>query len=125
VILVLSVLNWQHEVIQYQFFLQALFVFIITFFAIRAVLHSWHQTLAPVILSQHGEWLETNIDGQIGWKITDKSRVSSLLLFIHLISSINARHSKWCLIYKDQINERDFRRVCCAVIYQQQTSRGN
>jgi hypothetical protein len=120
--LVLSVLNWQSEIIKYQFLLETSVVSIITFFVFRAILHSRGQTQTPVIFSLSGEWLETNIDGQIGWKITDKSRVSNLLLFIHLISPVNASHSKWCLIYKDQVTVRDFRRLCCAVIYQQQTT---
>tara|TARA_R110002153_G_scaffold53487_1_gene149111 strand:+ start:2233 stop:2679 length:447 start_codon:yes stop_codon:yes gene_type:complete len=121
-LLVLSVLNWQSEIIQYQFFLEILIVCIISIFIFRAVLHNRRQTLSPIILSLQGEWLETNINEQISWKITSRSRVSSLVLFIHLISPINARHSKWCLIYRDQVTERDFRRLCCAVIYQQQTT---
>jgi len=121
-VLVLSVLNWQSDINQYQFLLQMLILFVTTFFVFRNILHTRRQTQQPIILSSSGEWLETNIDGQISWKITHKSRVSSLLLFVHLISPVNARHSKWCLIYKDQVNERDFRRLCCAIIYQQQTS---
>tara|TARA_R110002096_G_scaffold354039_1_gene547282 strand:+ start:718 stop:1164 length:447 start_codon:yes stop_codon:yes gene_type:complete len=122
-VLILSILNWQSEIVQYQFLLEILIVAIITFFVFRAVLQSRRETQPPVILSLRGEWLETDIDGQTGWKITDKSRISSLLLFIHLVSPVNARHSKWCLIYKDQVTERDFRRLCCAVIYQQQNPR--
>ncbi len=122
VALVLSVLNWQSESMRYQFLLQTLVLSTMTFFVFRAVLHSRRQTQAPVIFSQRGEWLETNVDGQISWKITEKSRTTSLLLFIHLSSPVNARHSKWCLIYKDQVTERDFRRLCRAIIYQQQTA---
>jgi hypothetical protein len=122
VALVVSVIYWQSEIIRFQLLLQVLIVFIITLFVFRAVINSWRQTQANVIFSQHGEWLETNIDGQIAWKITEKSRVSNILLFIHLIGPINARHSKWCLIYRDQVNERNFRRLCRAVIYQQQTA---
>lgn len=121
-VLVLSVLNWQTEFIQYQLLLEILIVFVITFFVFRAVLLSRGQTQPPVVFSLSGEWLETNIDGQVGWKITARSRVSSLVLFVHLISPINARHSKWCLIYRDQVTERDFRRLCCAVNYQQHTA---
>jgi len=122
-VLIVSVLNWQSEIVQYQFLLGTLIVSIITFFVFKAVIQSRRETQPPVILSLGGEWLETDIEGQTGWKITDKSRISSLLLFIHLVSPVNARHSKWCLIYKDQVTERDFRRLCCAVIYQQQNSR--
>jgi hypothetical protein len=124
-VLVLSILNWQGEIIHYQFLLELLIVSIIGFFVFRAVLHSRRQTQSPIILSLQGEWLETNINEQISWKITSRSRVSSLVLFIHLMSPINTRHSKWCLVYKDQVTERDFRRLCCSVIYQQQTTGNN
>ena len=121
-VLVLSVLSWQSEVIEHQFLLQVLVVCIVTFFVFNAVLFSKRQTYAPVIFSLRGDWLELNLDGQIGWKITNKSRISSLLLFIHLISPLNARQSKWCLIYRDQVTELNFRRLCRAVIYQQQNA---
>ena len=85
------------------------------------LLLSSHETHSPVIFSERGEWMETNIDGQVSWKITDKSRVSSFLIFVHLISPVNYRNSKWCLVFKDQVSEQDYRRICRAVIYQQQT----
>lgn len=121
-ILVLSVLIWQSESIQYQYLLQASVLLLTTFFVIRTILDNWQKIQEPVIFSEHGEWLETDIIGQVSWKITDKSRVSSLLLFIHLISPVNARRCKWCLIYRDQLTEQDFRRLCRAVIYQQQVA---
>ena len=89
---------------------------------LKTVFFYKQQKQPPVIFNQSGEWLEVLIDGQVGWRITDKSRVSSFLIFIHLISPLNTRRSKWCLIYKDQVTKKDFRRLCRAVIYQQQTS---
>ncbi|MFT5298960.1 MAG: hypothetical protein ACJAXM_000456 [Arenicella sp.] len=121
-ILVLSVFSWQSESIPYQFLLQILVLSIISFYVFKAVFCSKHQKQTPIIFSQGGEWLETSIDGQVAWRITDKSRVSGLLLFIHLISPLNIHHSKWCLVYIDQVTKRDFRRLCRAVIYQQQTA---
>ena len=84
---------------------------------------SSHETHSPVIFSERGEWMETNIDGQVSWRITDRSRVSSFLLFIHLISPVNYRNSKWCLVFKDQVSEQDYRRICRAVIYQQRSTK--
>ena len=110
---------------QYQVLLQILVITIITFFVFKVILYNWRQIHVPVVFSLHGEWLETNREGQVGRKITDKSRVSGLLLFIHLISPVNARHAKWCLIYQDQVTERDYRRLCCAIIYQQQAAGKN
>ena len=89
--------------------------------SLQAVLSNWRKSKVPVTFSLLGDWLETSKDKQVAWVITDKSRVSSLLLFVHLISPVNSRRSKWCLIFKDQVTERDFRRLSRAVIYQQQT----
>lgn len=122
VLLVLSVLCWQSDIIPNQVLLQTLIVAIITYCLFRAVLRNWREKQSPVIFSQLGDWLETREDRQVAWAITNKSRVSSLLLFVHLISPVNSRRSKWCLIYKDQVTERDFRRLSRAVIYQQQTA---
>jgi hypothetical protein len=94
----------------------------IILFFLKTIFNSRKKKQPPVIFSQGGEWLEVFEDEQLGWRITAKSRVSSFLIFIHLISSLNSRHSKWCLIYKDQVTKRDFRRLCRAVIYQQHTS---
>jgi hypothetical protein len=121
-ILMLSILNWQSDSIQYQFLLQILTLSVITFCFLKTVFYYKHQKLNPVTFSQWGEWLEVNMDGQTGWRITDKSRVSGFLIFIHLISPLNPRDSKWCLIYRDQVTKRDFRRLCRAVIYQHQAT---
>lgn len=121
VILLLSVLYWQSDIIPYQRLLQTATIAIITYFLFRAVLFNWRKEQSPVSFSLLGDWLETSKDRQVAWIITNKSRVSSLLLFVHLISPVNSRHSKWCLIFKDQVTERDFRRLSRAIIYQQQT----
>lgn len=122
VILILSVLNWQSESIQYQFLFQILTILGILLFFLKTIFNSRKKKQPPVIFSQGGEWLEVFEDEQLGWRITDKSRVSSFLIFIHLISPLNVRRSKWCLIYNDQVTKKDFRRLCRAVFYQQQTS---
>jgi hypothetical protein len=122
-LMILSVLIWQTEIIPYQILLEILIVSIITIFAFKTVVLSQRQMYPPVIFSLAGEWLETSVEAQTGWLVTDKSRISSLLLFIHLMSPVNSSHSKWRLIYKDQVTERDFRRLCCAVNYQQQNPR--
>jgi hypothetical protein len=94
----------------------------ITCFLIKSLLRNWRKKQSPVTFSLLGDWLEVSKKKQVAWVISDKSRISSILLFVHLISPINSRHSKWCLIYKDQVTERDFRRLSRAVIYQQQTA---
>ncbi|WP_299075559.1 protein YgfX [uncultured Paraglaciecola sp.] len=125
VVLVVSVFIWQPNIFPFQIVLQVIAVIILSFFVFKEILHSIKKTQAPAILSEQGEWLEVKGHNQTSWKLTDKSRISSLLLFIHLVSTVNARHSKWRLVYKDQVTERDFRRLCRAVIFQQQRLRDN
>ena len=74
-----------------------------------------------MIFSERGECTETNIDGQINWQITDKSRVRILLVFINMVSPVNSRNSKWRFVCKDQVNDRDYRRLCRTIVYQQQS----
>ncbi len=124
-ILILTVVCWQPEIFKFEFLLQFLFVCLILISFFRTLLLDYHRTHNPVIFSERGEWTETNIDGQISWKITDKSRVSIFLVFVHLISPVNNHNSKWCLVFKDQVSEQDYRRICRAVIYQQRSTEKN
>jgi hypothetical protein len=122
VLVIFSIFSWQDKSIQYQTLLQILAICILTFYIFKAVFITFCQKHSSVVFSQCGEWLETSVGEQTSWKVTDKSRVSFFLMFIHMISPLNCRHSKWCIIYRDQVSKRDFRRLCRVVIYQQQTS---
>jgi hypothetical protein len=124
-ILTLTVVCWQPEIFKFEFLLQSLVVCLVLISFFKTPLIDYHRTHNPVIFSERGEWTETNIDDQISWKITDKSRVSIFLVFIHLVSPVNYRNSKWRLVYKDQVDERDYRRLCRAIIYQQQSNGKN
>lgn len=124
-VLILSILGWQRDIVHHQFLLELLVISIIGVFAFQAVLNNKRQPRLPVVFSLQGDWLETHTDGHIGWIITSSSRVSHFVLFVHLISPVNAGRSKWCLIYKDQVTERDFRRICCAIIYKQESMEKN
>jgi hypothetical protein len=123
VVLVLSVLYWQSEIVQYEFIFQIIVLSIVTILMFKSILHSKRKKRLPTIFSVEGEWIESNIYSQVSWKITDKSRVSQLILFINLISPLNTHKSKWYLLFKDQINECDFRRISRAIVYQQQKSK--
>lgn len=122
-IFVVSILLWQRSIIHYQIFLEILLVSCVTFFIFKTLFHYRCQRYSIITFSTKGEWLESDRGEQSSWIITDKSRVTSLLLFIHLMSPINAGRSKWRLIYKDQVTEREFRRFCGAIFYQQQNPR--
>lgn len=124
-ILLMSVFFWQSNIFPYQLLLQATLACIIVHLGITKTLAEMMRVQSPVICSIDGQWLEMTRGAQVGWKITSRSRISSLLLFIHLVSPINAKHQKWCLIFRDQLSERDFRRLCRAVIFQQQVPKAN
>ena len=119
-LLILTVVYWQSEIFKFEFLLRSLIVCVIFIYFSKALLVNYHMTHNTVVFSERGEWIETSNNEQISWKITDKSRVSILLIFIHLVSPVNNRNSKWCLVFKDQVNQRDYRRLCRATIYQQQ-----
>jgi len=119
-IFIFSVLSWQSDSIPYQFLLQMLGLSFI--FVCLSKTYNSNQKQPIVIFSQAGEWLEVNEVQQVEWRMTNKSRVSNFLLFIHLISPLNPSHSKWRLVYVDQVTKRDFRRLCRAVIHQQQSN---
>lgn len=121
-ILVCSVFSWQPNVIPNQISVQAVIVAATSFFIFRGIRQNFKRQSPIVIFSQQGQWLEINGLQQTSWQVTKGSRVTSLVLFLHLVSSIDLKKSKRSLIFKDQINERDYRRLCRTIFYQQQLS---
>lgn len=75
-----------------------------------------------VDLSDQGEWLYLGLERQSHWNITSKSRVTPWLLWIHLISSVDQQKAHWLIVFKDQVSERDYRRLCRAILLQQQNN---
>ncbi len=70
--------------------------------------------------SQDGQWIEVGQLEQSSWLISGQSRMTSLVLFLKLSSVVNANDAKWLLIYHDQVSEQNYRRLCRAIIFQQQ-----
>lgn len=120
-VFVLSVLIWKKNVLQYQWIVQAMLLLFITYFSFRAIIQNIKLTLPIVVFSQQGDWLEIFGAQQISWQVTNKSRITSLLLFIHLMSPNDQKASKWRLVFKDQISEKSYRRLCRVVLFQQHT----
>ena len=120
--LVLSVVAWQSNVFNYQGLLQALLIFVISVIASQSIRLSYKKVLPTVVFTELGDWLEIHGPTQENWKLTAGSRVTELVLFVHLVSPLNSKSSQWRLIFKDQTNEQDFRRLCRAIIFQQQNA---
>lgn len=91
-------------------------------FGLKSIANNGNQSLPAVIFSQDGSWLETINGEQLSWQLSPQSRASKLFLFINIVSPMNVKKSQWRLIYRDQVNEQDFRRLCRAIIFQQQSA---
>lgn len=121
-VLVSSVFSWQSNVIANQIFVQAVITLVSSFFIFRSIYQSYTRSMPVIIFSQQGEWLELGRHEQTTWQLTKSSRVTGLLLFVHLASQFDLKRTKRHLIYRDQLNEQDFRRLCRTILYQQQLS---
>ncbi|MGS2721905.1 protein YgfX [Paraglaciecola aestuariivivens] len=121
-ILLLSIFSWHKQAIPGQFLLQLVLVLIISFFLLKKFYLEYKQGSKSIVFSQQGDWLESSEGQQISYWITSKSRVTSLVLFVHVESALDKKLNKWLLVFRDQLPERDFRRMCRAIFYQQQLS---
>jgi hypothetical protein len=123
-VVLLSVWLWQTNVLAFQLVIQvALSIFLIRFFYQHFI--DYIRTPRPAVtFDQQGQWTEV-IQGQgSSWRLTAHSRLTAGVLFVHLVSALDPKHCKWLLLFKDQLNQRDYRRVCRVIIYQQQTRDG-
>lgn len=118
--LVFSIFSWQANIIPLQILVQCFITLGVACLIFRHVIQCFKRQMPIIIFSQQGEWLEILGQQQTSWQISKDSRVTSLLLFVHLISTIDITQSKRCLVFRDQVEERDFRRLCRAIFYQQQ-----
>lgn len=131
-ILSLSVWTWQPEVLPFQWAIQSLFSVLLIYFGYAKFVDNKKHISPSITFTEQGQWLEligrTELGGlkecgeeaQTSWLISHKSRITSLFLFVHVISALNPNRSKWVTIYKDQVSEHNYRRLCRAVIFQQQ-----
>ncbi|MFT2092978.1 protein YgfX [Paraglaciecola sp. 2405UD69-4] len=122
---IVSIFTWQPNVIRGQLVLQSLCGLAIFILGAKSLSQIEKNSHAVVFFSERGEWLETKLGDQVSWQLTAKSRITGLALFIHMVSPLNSSESKWRLVFKDQAETRDFRRLCRAIIFQQQNSQNN
>lgn len=119
-LVLLSLFHWQEAIFPYQQILQGLLALLILFFAYKT-LNSAAKTLPFVItFNQQGEWSYLGKETAIQWQMTEKSRLTDWLLWIQLSSPIDTGQSHWVVVFKDQVSEADYRRLCRAILYQQQ-----
>ncbi|MGO4894177.1 protein YgfX [Flavobacterium sp. W21_SRS_FM6] len=115
-----SICHWQSNIMPYQPVIQFLFAGIILWFAFTSLL-ACKKTLPRLIaLSVQGEWDDLEQDNPSQWRMSGKSRVTPWLLWVHLISPIDAKTAQWVFVYKDQVSEADYRRLCRVILLLQQ-----
>jgi hypothetical protein len=120
-VLLVSLATWQNAIFPHQKAVQLALGVLLTLLIIRAVINGYRQKLPTVAFSLKGEWLEISPEQQTSWMVTKQSRVTSVVLFIHLVSAVNVKNSKFVLVFNDQLSQRNFRRLCRVVFFQQQT----
>ncbi|MEP2652897.1 MAG: protein YgfX [Paraglaciecola sp.] len=120
-VVVASIFTWQSSLFKYQLVLQVFIAIAVLILALKSLHLHKLKRLPTIIFSEDGYWIETVRGGQVNFRLSAQSRVTGVLLFINIISPLTPDKSQWRLVYKDQVNERTFRRLCKAIIYKQQT----
>lgn len=120
-LLLVSVCLWQPNTFTGQLVLQVILCLVLAGVFYRHFTQYCQRKIPPVTFDQQGLWTELEQGQGSSWRLTSQSRLSGLLIFIHLVSALNAKRSKRLLLFKDQMTEQDYRRLCRAVIYQQQS----
>jgi hypothetical protein len=117
-----SVGLWQPRENLWQLLLQALLVIAL----MGGIYYNWRQyyrnnILRIVMLSDTGEWLYLDDDNQSYWQMTRQCRISNLLLWINLSPKLTSPSVSgcWLWIFRDQVTEQDYRRLCRIIIRQQ------
>lgn len=119
-VLLISIFSWQAEVLFYQLPLQILLAAILTILAIRYYIHSKNEQAKSITLSELSEWEYHSSSDMAAWRISAKSRVTPYLIWIHLRSASHPMHAKWEVIFKDQVSDDNYRRLCRAVYFRLQ-----
>ncbi|MDU0354379.1 protein YgfX [Paraglaciecola aquimarina] len=118
---VLSFWCWKAQILPFQWLIQSVLSILVCVHFFKWLKQQQAQKVSPVIFTVDGQWTELEHDS---WLITQQSRISRFVLFINLSSVLNAAHSKWFVVYHDQVSEQEYRRLCRAIIFQQQKTDG-
>ena len=93
--------------------------------------YSWRQyrhnnKTRTVMLSDGGEWLYLDDENQAYWQMTRRCLGTGLLLWVNLRPKLasSGRSERWLWIFKDQVCEQDYRRLCRIIIRQHKGSAG-
>ena len=119
-LLFVSVFSWQADIIIYQVWLQLFSATLVVMAAVVAIKHTDKSNRAFVALvSQQGDWTYLSQQDNTSWKLSQRSRLTSWILWIHISEKIGVGESRWHWIFRDQVSEQDYRRLCRCILYQQ------
>jgi hypothetical protein len=119
-LLFVSIFSWQANIILYQFWIQSSIAILVVAWAVFAVLHKGKYNQAFVALvSQRGDWTYLSQQDDTSWQFSQRSRLTSWVLWIHISSKIRVGQSRWHWVFRDQVSEQDYRRLCRCILYQQ------
>jgi uncharacterized membrane protein YeiB len=119
-LLLISVFSWQANIVVYQVWIQLFSAILVVMAAVVAFKNTDKYNQAFVALvSQQGDWTYLSQQNNTSWQLSQRSRLTSWILWIHISAKIGVGQSRWHWIFKDQVSERDYRRLCRCILYQQ------
>ena len=121
-LLVVSLFQWQRDILANQIVWQLLAATGLLVLAYKSLRKTARLLPFTVAFDQQGEWIYLEQADQ-QWQMTPKSRLSHWLLWIELalVSDPSQRH--WLVIFRDQLDEQHYRRLCRAILCQQHMSK--
>jgi hypothetical protein len=119
-LLVLSLFSWQQDTFVYQLWVQVFSALVLMLLALRAFGEAHRDNrLFVVVITEQGEWLYVEHAEQSSWQISERSRISSEVLWLHIEPKIAGSKARWLWVFNDQVSEQDYRRLCRCILYQQ------
>lgn len=117
-LIVVAIFSWQAGVIpaqgRWQIALSALLLLVAVWLS-RSLYQG--QSTQVVQVSEQGDWQQLLVVDAQAMRITPASRVTGGLLWLALQPVLGSRGKKqWQLIFRDQVSEQDYRRLC-RIIY--------
>ncbi|KXI28684.1 protein YgfX [Paraglaciecola hydrolytica] len=120
-LILFSLFHWQRDIFPYQPLLQFFLAALAVVLAFRTLQRAAKTQPFVVAFNQQGQWSYLDKNNQVQWQMTDKSRLTDWLLWVQLVSPLDPRQRHWLLVFKDQLNQEDYRSLCRAILYQQQS----
>ncbi|MFQ3235425.1 MAG: hypothetical protein ACI9C4_000983 [Paraglaciecola sp.] len=120
-VLMLSIYMWQHDIMPYQGAFQIACIGLLGGYAWRCWQRraSQPQRFAAVV-SYLGEWTYLDQRSMANWSLSPHSKITSLVLWVHLKPKL-AGTPCWQWVFRDQVSEQDYRRLCRCIVCAAQT----